>query len=294
MDKLASVIVVTHNSRKRLKHCLQRVDWGTFSPYELLVVDNASQDGSVSWLRKYQPVNPYCRRVEKLFNKNNRGWSYAVNQGVKVAGGRYIALLSVDVTVTEHWLARLAEHLRTAPEAGLVAPIGYGLWLDQDYEKWYGTPPYLKDDRISLDEFAGSLYETWQGSITEVKFVINSCVLTKSEVFDRIGLYDERLFLYTANFDFSFRAGLAGFRMYVAEDVFVHCFRRNGRLWLEKNSRIQRIKDYAYFYAKWKELSPQRPAKWHKIFAGRDPLWYKGLRVGRRNKHDKHGDRFSV
>lgn len=280
---LSSVVIVTFKTLDYLKKCLDAVDRGTLSEYELIIIDNHSEDETIPWLHQYQAMNPLCKNQIKLFNRKNKGWPYAVNQGIKAAQGEYVALLNSDVMVTTGWLEHLIAHFNHAPRAGLLAPIGYGLWLDQDYQKWYGKPEYIEDESLTLEQFAENLYQTYQGSYTETKFVIDSCMVAPRRLFDEIGLYDEKMFLNGADLDISFRAGLAGYRLYVAEDVFVHHFGQGGRsnFTLEQRKKIHDA-DYAYFFKKWKKLLSKEKRNWYLIFKENNPSWYHGLKKGRR------------
>lgn len=142
MRDLSSVIVVTYNALPMLKNCLGRVHRYTAAHFELIVVDNGSQDGTGEWLKKYKTKSGSCQRKKILINTENKGWPYAVNQGIRASNGRFIALLNADIYVTKDWLPRLIAHLLADPKAGLIAPMGYRIQLDQDYERWYGTPEY--------------------------------------------------------------------------------------------------------------------------------------------------------
>lgn len=280
---LASVVIVTYKSLKYLKKCLEAVDLRTTSEYELIIVDNNSQDRSIPWLKQYQAANPFCKKLIKIFNSKNKGWPHGVNQGIKAAHGEYVAFLNSDLIVTDGWLDHLTAHFSDAPKAGIVAPIGYGLWLDQDYQGLYGKPEYLQNDSVSMEQFARNLYQTYQGSFTETKFIIDSCMAAPRKLFKEIGLYDEKIFLNGADLDISFRAGLAGYRLYVAEDVFVHHFRKGGRSnFSSKQQQKIHDSDYAYFFKKWRKLLEKEAKNWHLIFSSNSPPWYQGLRKGRR------------
>lgn len=280
---LSSVVIVTFNSLNYLKKCLKAVDRRTTSDYELILVDNNSEERVLQWLKRYRPENPRCKKTIKLFNSKNKGWPCGVNQGIKAAHGEYVALVNSDVVVTSSWLEHLIAHFQNAPQAGIVAPIGYGLWLDQDYQKCYGKPEYLRNDSVSLEQFASNLYRTYQGDYTETKFIIDSCIVAPRRLFNEIGLYDKKLFLNGSDLDISFRAGLAGYRLYVAEDVYIHHFRKGGRSQFTTKQQ-QKIydTDYTYFFKKWEELLKGEPRNWFLVFNKNNPPWYQGLRKGRR------------
>ncbi len=113
--ELTSIILVTHNQWEYTRQCLESLRFLTDEPYELIVVDNGSTDGTLDWLRSQSDV-------KLIENADNRGFPAAVNQGFAVAQGKQILLLNNDTLLTTGWLKRLLEALNRDPTIGLVGP----------------------------------------------------------------------------------------------------------------------------------------------------------------------------
>ena len=107
---LVSVVLVTWNSARYLRRCLDGIASQTHAPMELIAVDNASQDDSVAM------VASHAARV--IRNDTNRGFSAAVNQAIAVARGEFVLLLNPDCHLTPDYAALLVETLRAEPDAG--------------------------------------------------------------------------------------------------------------------------------------------------------------------------------
>ena len=117
----ASVVVVTFNNLALNRLCLEslygRTDWPNF---EVIVVDNASTDGTPEYLREAEARYPNLRAV---CNETNRGFAAANNQGLTLATGDVLVLLNNDTVVTRGWLTALVRHLAADPTLGLIGPF---------------------------------------------------------------------------------------------------------------------------------------------------------------------------
>jgi GT2 family glycosyltransferase/tetratricopeptide (TPR) repeat protein len=106
---LTSIVIVTHNQIACTRACLESIRFLTDEPYELIVVDNGSTDGTVEYLRS-------CSDVKLIENPDNRGFPAAVNQGIRVSQGAQVLLLNNDVLVTTGWLRRMLEAMEEKAE----------------------------------------------------------------------------------------------------------------------------------------------------------------------------------
>ena len=110
-----SIIIVTYNSRAPVERCIASIE--THEPrraYEIVVVDNASSDGTAEAVAKRFP------RVRVVANDENLGYSRGVNQGIRLSSGRAILILNPDIIVREGSIDRLMEFLDAHPDAGIV------------------------------------------------------------------------------------------------------------------------------------------------------------------------------
>ncbi|MBI3467730.1 MAG: glycosyltransferase, partial [Planctomycetes bacterium] len=191
--------------------CLESIRFLTDEPYELIVVDNGSTDGTVEYLRS-------CSDVRLIENAENRGFPAAVNQGIEVSRGEQILLLNNDVVVTTGWLRHQLAALRSDQQVGLVGPCS-------NCVAGFQQVPVRYEDLACLDGFAWEWGKEHRGNIIEVDRLMGFCLLIRREVIERIGLFDERFGI--GNFeddDFCRRARQDGFRAGIAQAAFIHHF----------------------------------------------------------------------
>lgn len=212
--ELTSIIVLTYNGLKYNREFIDSVTAFTKSPYELIVVDNASTDGTVKYLKNLAGKNS---KVKLILNDTNLGFPKAVNQGIKASSGNYILIANNDIVVTEGWLERMINAAESSPLIGIVGPISNsvsGVQLDKN-AKYKNMPEMHKYAKKLRKQNAGNYYE-----FPRVAFL---CTLIKKEVIDKIGGLDERF--SPGNYeddDFCLRAQKAGYKAVIAKEVFIH------------------------------------------------------------------------
>ncbi|WP_298868601.1 glycosyltransferase [uncultured Gimesia sp.] len=208
---LTSIIIVTHNQLPYTQQCIDSLRMRTDEPYELILIDNASTDGTPDYLNTLADA-----RV--ILNSENRGFPAAVNQGLEVASGKNILLLNNDTLLTTGWLSRLLARLHSSAGIGIVGPVSNNVSGPQQV-------PVSYTDLSSLDGFAwdwGKKHD--QQSMNEERLV-GFCMLIKREIVNQIGDMDEQFGIGCfEDDDFCRRANAAGYRTVIAVDSFVHHF----------------------------------------------------------------------
>ena len=223
---LTSIVIVTHNQLAYTRQCIESIRFLTDEPYELVLVDNASTDGTVDYLRSIPDA-------ALIVNDSNRGFPTAANQGLQAARGENLLLLNNDVLVTTGWLRRLLDALHSHPTIGLVGPVSNNVSGPQQIEAGYSQLAELdgwswtRHSRFVPAAASSGLARPPEvgGSRVEVDRLVGFCLLMKREVLDAIGLLDERFGI--GNFeddDFCRRATNAGYRSVIASNAFVHHF----------------------------------------------------------------------
>jgi GT2 family glycosyltransferase/SAM-dependent methyltransferase len=206
---LTSIVVLTWNQLTYTQLCLESVRKHTHLPYELIVVDNGSTDGTVEWLGE-QPDLRLIRNAENL------GFPKAANQGLAAARGENVLLLNNDTVVSPGWLRRLLTHLHARPEVGLVGPRSNFVSGAQQVQV-----PYR--NLVEMESFAWRLGRAERGRYDATDRLVGFCLLAKRQVLDRIGLLDERFDLGCfEDDDLCLRARKAGFELRICRDAFVH------------------------------------------------------------------------
>ena len=214
---LTSIIILTFNQIEYTKACLASIVDHTQAPYEIILVDNGSTDGTRAFLVDYAKTHAQCAVI---LNDENRGFAGGNNQGIEKAQGDYILLLNNDVLVTQGWLARLIAHMETYPDIGMLGPMSNSVSGPQLVEQ----VPY-GNDMEKMQAFAIDFAHAHAGQTQDVLRLVGYCLLLKREVVDLIGGLDENY--GSGNFeddDLCLRSAIAGFRHVIARDVFVHHF----------------------------------------------------------------------
>ncbi len=206
---VATIVIPVFNRLDMTQQCVSALRRHTDVPYEIIVVDNGSTDGSGAWAIR--------EGLRVVSNMENRGFPAACNQGM-LAGrdSQYIVLLNNDVIVPPGWLSRLISHAEKDSRVGLVGPSTNFACSRQQVETEYS----------SFEEFlafAEQVAATANGQATEVVRLIGLCLLIPRRILQQVGLLDERfgIGMYEDD-DYSVRARVAGYRLLWARDVFVH------------------------------------------------------------------------
>ena len=212
-----SVVIVTYNPGDLVLGCLRSVrSEGSGLSSEVIVVDNASQDGTPDRIRAEFPD------VRLIVNGENRGFAAANNQGLRVARGRYLLILNPDVEVHPGALAAMVSFLESHPDVGIVGPRTYDpdgrvaltarLPLSVPTVLWQ----YLGLDRLMPYRVYGHYRRACEqaGEPFEVGWVQGSCLMLRRLACEQIGGFDEAFFLFAEEADLCQRAREAGWRVY--------------------------------------------------------------------------------
>jgi GT2 family glycosyltransferase len=237
----ASVVVVSWNTRAFTRMCVETVLGTVGGDAELIVVDNASADGSLADL---QAIAAKDGRLTVLANATNAGFPRACNQGLAAARGEHLVLLNSDTLVAPGWLEGLLAHL---DHAGLVGPVTNRIGNEAEVPVGYTT--YGGFER----EAAARAAER-RGEGFAIPTPAMFCLALHRDTHARLGPLDEGFGVGTLeDDDYAARARRAGIAMRCAEDVLVHHFGEAsfGRLYAdgERNRVLERNR--ARFAQKW-------------------------------------------
>jgi len=209
-NPLISVLVLTHNTRELVLNCLSGFyDEAVSAGWQIIVVDNASTDGTAEAIRQAFSL------VELIRSERNLGFAGGNNLGLHEARGEVVCLLNADVKVTGATLRGLAETLMACPEvgaisAGLVTPDGepqpfaFGADPRMGYLIWRGLRALLG---------LGPMHRWDVDQPIETDWVSGACLCVRQQVIRQVGLLDERFFLYFEDNDWCLRMRRAGWRV---------------------------------------------------------------------------------
>ncbi len=211
---LVSVVVLTYNGWEYTKACLFAVrNWSDYPNLEIIVVDNASTDGSRQRLRDLERQD---ERVRVILNDANLGVAGGYNVGLRAARGDYVILLNNDTFVTRGWVRDLIRPMQLDSKIGLSGPLTNDIGNEQRVKIAYGTMPEMHQAarRFVRDRLRCTL---------EVPNLAFFCVAIRRSVIEEIGLLDEVYGLgYYEDDDYCRRASQANYKLVIADDVFVH------------------------------------------------------------------------
>jgi polysaccharide pyruvyl transferase CsaB len=210
---LISVVVVTHGGLDLTRDCIESLLTGeTWPRLEVIVVDNASADGTVEWLQVRALRDA---RLRVIANPDNRGFPAANNQGIAAAAGEIVVLLNNDTVVPPGLLGRLTAHVAD-PSIGLVCPTTNFCGNEARVEAAYA-------DISDLPRAAAERHARYAGRRFDLPVAAMYCVAARRAVLQRVGPLDEHFGIgMFEDDDYSERVRGAGLRVVCAEDAYVH------------------------------------------------------------------------
>jgi GT2 family glycosyltransferase len=249
---LVSIVVLTFNQLDKTQSCLDSIYRYTTAPYEVIVVDNYSKDGTPQFLQKWKRLS---KNHKVILNKKNKGFAGGNNQGIKLAKGEYVILLNNDTIVTENWLENLLRTFEKDPAIGLVGPMSNFVAGKQL------VPHFSCKTNDEMQEWARKFSKTHHEQIEFTNRLVGFCLAIKRDVISTVGLLDERF--GKGNYeddDYSLRAYLSGYKLAIAKNTFIYhygnsSFKANNIDYLKSLETNRKI-----FLSKWETLTTPAPA----------------------------------
>ncbi len=222
-----SVIVVSWNTCSILQQCLKSIYKQIRDiVFEVIVIDNASTDGSVEMIRSEFPG------VTLIVNDTNRGFAAANNQGIYVAQGRYILLLNSDTIVLDHANDKVVAFADVHSEAAVVGcrvlnpdrTLQSSCFMFPSILNMLLSTTYLYK-LFPKSKFFGRERMTWwdRNDTREVDVVTGCFMLVRREAIDQVGMMDEQFFMYGEETDWCYRFKQAGWEvMFTPAGEIIH------------------------------------------------------------------------
>ncbi|MDO8451964.1 MAG: glycosyltransferase family 2 protein [bacterium] len=247
-----SIIIVSFNTREILMSCISSVmrTKTKRDQWEVMVVDNASTDGSLEMVRKEFPS------VRCIKNLTNKGFAVANNQGIAQAEGKYILLLNSDTEVKTTTISGMLAFMDDHPEAGASTPkiLLTNGQMDMACHRGFPTPWAAFTYFTGLERFAPTSrlfgqYHALFNDMTkphEIDCPSGAFFLLRREVIDAVGFFDEQFFMYGEDIDYAYRMKERGWKIFFnPHEEIIHRKNQSGRL--HENPGIQKQTD-TYFY----------------------------------------------
>jgi hypothetical protein len=243
-----SVIILSFNTRELTLACVQSVFAAQDDlTLEVIVVDNASSDGTIEALRAAWPG------ARIIANDHNLGFARGNNAGLRAAHGRCLMLLNSDTLAQPGALGALVKFMDAHPDAGACGPM----LLNEDGSLQPSGRPLPSVWRLFVD--MTKLYRLWQRDVFEqrgrdytqvgrVGEVSGAALLIRREAYERVGGLDEKLFAYYEDVDLCKRIGDAGYVIYYVPDAkVIHLWKRSSRAAPEQTYRAGQTSARYYF-----------------------------------------------
>lgn len=202
MNKKVTIIIPNYNGKHFMEPCLASLKKQTFQNFDILVVDNASSDGSLEYMREYYP------NIAVIPLHKNYGFSKAVNVGIQHAKTPYVILLNNDTTVDSHYIEEMIKAIECSPRIFSVSSK-----MIQMYH------PELIDSAGDLYTLMG--WGVCRGSGRPISnYTISDEIFTacagaaiyRRSAFEKIGYFDESHFAYLEDIDIGYRAKIYGYK----------------------------------------------------------------------------------
>ncbi len=254
-----SVIIPSWNAKSYLRDCIKSIYTETNNcRIEIIVVDNASTDGSPEMVKAYFP------HIKLIINKENLGFAKGCNIGMRQANGKYVVIVNSDVILEKECIDRMFKYMEKHSEIGILGPKILG----QDgmvQRSCMGFPTLWNTfcRALALDTifprsklFGGQLMTYWSHNSIRSVDIINGCFwMVRQEALKRVGLLDESFFMYSEDKDWCKRFANAGWEVVFFPDAeavhyggasssnapirfYIEMLRSNLQYWKKHHSRI--------------------------------------------------------
>lgn len=209
-----AVVIANYNGRRYLEPCLSALFRQSYPLVEVVLVDNASTDGSAEWVQRPFP------RVQIIPHSTNVGFAAAMNAGIRATRTPLVATLNNDTVAEPDWLLNLVSVLQRDPQAGMAASKMLFVSMPRTINS-----AGISLDRVGIawDRCGGRADDADTDQIVEVFGACAGAALYRRAMLDQIGLFDEDFFAYLEDVDLAWRAQLAGWRaLYVPTARVTH------------------------------------------------------------------------
>lgn len=238
MDKKVEIVILNYNNWNDTLKCIKSSLKINYSNYSIVLVDNASTDNSCELLIEAFP------KLNIIKSTINGGYANGMNLGINYAlknGADYIVILNNDTIVTENFLNNLMITAYSKEKIGIVSPkVGY---IGQEDTLYCGGGNFSKLKCTGVAEYQGKSFEKYATENREINFAEGCCLLVKREVFEKVGLFEEKFFMYFEDVEFSERV-TKYFKIMFCSDAVIYHKSGAGKSWVDYSPL------YYYYYTR--------------------------------------------
>ena len=253
-----SIIIPHYNGKEILSNCLNSLLKNSFENYEILVVDNGSNDGSQDLIRKE------FSNVVLIENETNKGYAGGCNSGISYTKGKYILFLNNDVEVAENFLEELYNTIDSDENIGLVQPKLLSIQKKTHFDYSGGAGGEI--DIFGFPFARGRVFielekdESQYDNMTqEIFWASGTSVLVRKSLLNKIGSFDEDFFAHMEEIDLNWRAQLIGYKSVITLKTFLYHYsgytlpaENPRKMYLNhRNNLIMLLKNYSFASLIW-------------------------------------------
>ena len=221
-----AIVILNWNGKRYLERFLPGLvesighGTGTSADNQVIIADNASEDGSIEWIRKNFP------QIRIIEFDRNYGFTGGYNRALARIDAQYYLLINSDIEISDGWLAPLEEYIDTHPLCGACAPKLHS-WQKRDMFEYAGAAggcidrygyPFCRGRVLDWTEKDFGQYDEPQN----VLWVSGACMLVRADLFRKLGGFDERFFAHQEEIDLCWRIQLEGYMVTVVPDSVVY------------------------------------------------------------------------
>lgn len=258
MTKL-SIVILNYNTKELTSSCIESVLKQYYSQikdneFELIVVDNASTDGSQSLLSRK-------KNIKVVKNSENYGFSKGCNIGAKKASGEYLLFLNSDTRVKDKGFLGMIDFLDKNLKIGVLG----GKLLNKDNSQQASCGSFYNLLNVTVTLLGGErigLVRRKPKKIEDFDWVSGAAMMVRRDLFEKLNGFDEKLFMYMEDIEFCFRAKRSGFKVFFYPDVkIIHQELGSSN---RRFAVVNIYKGLSYFYKKHARL--EYPLVWLLLF----------------------------
>lgn len=250
-----SVVIITWNAKNFLIKCLESIyEKNPGFKFELIIIDNNSHDGTIEFIKSEYPDSILIE------NSENKGVAPARNQGLKIAKGKYVLILDVDTELlTQDAFSKMFDYMEQHTQTGIIGAKllfsngdlqhscrnfpGVMLKIISRFENF----SFIRNSSLLNEHYMMNADHT---KIMEVDYVIGAFQLLRSELIQKIGVYDENIFYGPEDIDYCLRSKRAGYKtIYFPEVELYHHYQRITKKFFTK-ATFEHIKGLIYYFRK--------------------------------------------
>lgn len=218
------IIVPVYNGADVVVRCLNALQNNTDTPFRVQIVDDGSRDYTTLMLDKIVAEDDRFVMHRRAIN---RGYTKSINEAIKLTTSEWVVILNSDTVVSKGWLRKLHEAAERVPRAGLIGPLSNAATWQSVPQAKNADGSWSQNDFIEpelIEQVQAKLEAASECTYPELPLLNGFCTLISRAVFDVCGYFDEEAFPlgYGEETDMCLRAGLAGFKLVVADNCFVY------------------------------------------------------------------------